>query len=92
MRATRSDTRRAISTFNDDREPDPASHGARQRVRIKALPGALRVIAPEVGAGAEKPPPQTAGADLPAPIAPAVTLKEPETKGSKPLPESTTKN
>ena len=25
-------------------------------VRIKVLPGALRVIAPEVGAGAEKPP------------------------------------
>ena len=60
-------------------------------VRIKMLPGALRVIAPEVGQGAEKPP-QKAGTDLPAPIAPAVTLKEPEKNGAQPKPEPTAKN
>jgi diacylglycerol kinase family enzyme len=39
------------------------------KVKIKVLPGALRVLAPEVGAGVEKPP-EEAGADLPAPVAP----------------------
>ena len=39
-------------------------------VKIKVLPGALRVIAPEVGAGVEKPR-LAADADLPAPVAPA---------------------
>jgi diacylglycerol kinase (ATP) len=39
-------------------------------VKIKLCPGALRVIAPEVGAGVEVPP-QEAGEDLPAPVAPA---------------------
>ena len=37
-------------------------------VKIKVLPGAVRVIAPEVGTRVEKPP-QAAEADLPAPIA-----------------------
>ncbi len=41
------------------------------KVKIKVLAGALRVIAPEVGTGVEKPP-QAAGTDLPAPVAPAV--------------------
>ena len=59
-------------------------------VRIKVLPGALQVIAPEVGSGAEKPP-QATGADLPAPVAPAVTNKEAEKNGSRPLPEPTPK-
>jgi diacylglycerol kinase (ATP) len=40
------------------------------KVKIKVLPGALRVYAPEVGAGVEKPK-QEAGADLPTPVAPA---------------------
>jgi diacylglycerol kinase (ATP) len=40
------------------------------QVKIKVLPGALRVIAPPVGAGLEKPP-QAAGTDLPEPVAPA---------------------
>lgn len=60
-------------------------------VRIKVLPGALRVIAPEVGRGAEKPA-QATSADLPAPVAPAVTNKEPENNGSQPKPELVTKN
>jgi diacylglycerol kinase (ATP) len=50
------------------------------KVKIKVLPGALRVIAPEVGAGVEKPP-EEIGADLPAPVAPVVDNnkeKEPE--------------
>jgi diacylglycerol kinase (ATP) len=55
-------------------------------VRIKVLPGALRVIAPEVGTGVEKPP-QVTGADLPAPVAPAVTSKAPPKNGSQPKPE-----
>jgi diacylglycerol kinase family enzyme len=37
--------------------------------RIKLLPGALRVIAPEPGTGAEKPPEKTSQ-DLPAPVSP----------------------
>ena len=60
-------------------------------VRIKVLPGALRVIAPEVGSGMEKSP-QATGADLPAPVAPAVTNKELEKNGSKPVPVLTAKN
>jgi diacylglycerol kinase (ATP) len=40
-------------------------------VRIKVLPGALRVIAPEPGAGVEKPP-LPAEEELPEPVAPAV--------------------
>ncbi len=48
------------------------------KVKVKVLPGALRVIAPEVGAGVEKPP-EEAGADLPTPVAPAdVNNKEPK--------------
>lgn len=47
-------------------------------VRIKIKPRALRVLAPEVGAGVEKPPEQ-AGADLAAPVAPASS--EPVTTG-----------
>jgi diacylglycerol kinase (ATP) len=39
------------------------------KIKIKVLPGALHVIAPEVGAGVEKPP-EAAGADLPAPVSP----------------------
>jgi diacylglycerol kinase (ATP) len=38
-------------------------------VKIKVKPGALRVFAPQVGAGVEKPP-EEAGTDLPAPVAP----------------------
>jgi diacylglycerol kinase (ATP) len=45
------------------------------KTKIRLLPYPLRVIAPEVGAGVEKPP-EAAGADLPAPVAPAV--KEPD--------------
>ena len=41
------------------------------KVKIKVLPGALRVYAPEVGAGMEKPPIE-AGENLPAPVAPVV--------------------
>lgn len=41
------------------------------KVKIKVLPGALRVIAPEVGTGVEKPP-HEAGAELPTPVAPVV--------------------
>lgn len=41
-------------------------------VKIKMLHGALRMIAPEVGTGAEKPTVET-GADLPAPVAPVIT-------------------
>lgn len=37
--------------------------------KIKVLPGALRVISPQVGAGVEKPP-EEVGSDLPAPVAP----------------------
>jgi diacylglycerol kinase family enzyme len=60
-------------------------------VRIKVLPGALRVIAPEVGSGAEKPP-QATGADLPAPVAPAVTNKPLDKNGSEPRPELAAKS
>lgn len=49
------------------------------KVKIKVMPGALRVIAPEVGAGIEKPP-EEAGADLPAPVAPSADNKEPKGK------------
>jgi hypothetical protein len=55
-------------------------------VRIKVLPGALRVIAPEVGRGAEKPP-QATGADLPAPVAPVVVDAD-SRKNGKSQPES----
>lgn len=41
------------------------------KVKIKVHPGTLRVFAPKVGTGVEKPPAET-GADLPAPIAPVV--------------------
>lgn len=44
------------------------------KVKIKVLPGALRVIAPETGAGVEKPQ-QEAGADLPAPVSPVTENK-----------------
>jgi YegS/Rv2252/BmrU family lipid kinase len=54
-------------------------------VRIKVLPGALRVIAPEVGSGAEKPP-QVTGADLSAPLAPVVVAVDSRRNG-KPQPE-----
>lgn len=51
------------------------------KVKIKVLPGALRVIAPKVGTGVEKPP-EAVSADLPAPVAPVVDNnnkeKEPE--------------
>lgn len=40
------------------------------KVKIKVLPGALRVIAPEVGTGVEKPVQETGAAELPAPVAP----------------------
>lgn len=49
------------------------------KVKIKVLPGALRVIAPEPGSGVEKSP-QAAGADLPAPVAPSADNKEPKEK------------
>jgi diacylglycerol kinase (ATP) len=53
-------------------------------VKIKVLPGALRLIAPQVGAGLEKSP-EAAGADLPAPVAPASipsnTTSAPKTTG-----------
>ena len=55
-------------------------------VRIKVLPGALRVIAPEVGRGAEKPP-QATGADLPAPVAPVVVEADSRKNGES-QPES----
>jgi hypothetical protein len=45
-------------------------------VKIKVLPGALKVFAPEVGTGVEKPP-QQAGADLPTPVAPVVSETAP---------------
>jgi YegS/Rv2252/BmrU family lipid kinase len=38
------------------------------KASIKVLPGALRVIAPQVGAGAEKPREEQKGADLPPPV------------------------
>jgi diacylglycerol kinase (ATP) len=43
------------------------------KFKIKVLPRALRVFAPEVGAGVEKPP-EAAGADLPAPVSPVVEV------------------
>ena len=49
-------------------------------VKIKVLPGVLRVIAPQVGAGMEKPP-QATGEDLPAPIAPVTANDEPGRNG-----------
>jgi len=55
-------------------------------VRIKVLPGALRVIAPEVGQGAEKPP-QATGADLPAPVSP-VAVDVDSRRNGQPQPES----
>ncbi len=50
-------------------------------VKIKVLPGALRVFAPKVGAGVEKQPDQ-AGTDLPAPVAPAVVTQETAKNGT----------
>lgn len=47
------------------------------KVKIKVLPGSLRVFAPAVGTGVEKPPAET-GADLPAPIAPVVDSTTPQ--------------
>lgn len=46
------------------------------KVRIKLLPGALKVIAPPAGTGVEKPQ-EEAGADLPAPVAPAGEVETP---------------
>jgi diacylglycerol kinase (ATP) len=40
------------------------------KASIKVLPAALRVIAPPVGAGAEKPREESAGRDLPQPVSP----------------------
>ena len=50
-------------------------------VRIKVLPGALRVIAPVVGTGVEKSP-QAAGADLPTPVASVEVNNEPGKNGT----------
>jgi hypothetical protein len=50
-------------------------------VRIKVLLSALRVIAPEIGRGAEKPS-QATGADLPAPVAPVAVDVIPEKTAS----------
>jgi diacylglycerol kinase (ATP) len=44
-------------------------------VKIKLLPGALRVFAPKAGTGVEKTPP-SAGSDLPAPVAPTVNHQD----------------
>lgn len=51
------------------------------KVTIKVQPGALRVLAPEVGTGVEKPP-EEAGVELPAPVAPVVDNKDKEPKES----------
>jgi hypothetical protein len=59
-------------------------------VRIKVLPGALHVIAPEVGRGAEKPP-QATGADLPAPVAPVAVDVDSRRNGQL-QPESLSNN
>ena len=56
-------------------------------VKIKVLPGALRVFAPKVGAGVEKLP-EAAGVDLPAPVAPAVVDPASGKNGNKPQPEA----
>lgn len=56
-------------------------------VRIKVLPGALRVIAPEPGAGLEKPQTETAK-NMPAPVAKAVIEPENNKNGTAPVPES----
>lgn len=48
-------------------------------VKIKVLPGALRVIAPDAGAGVEKPL-EAAGVELPPPVAPVVDNIEPPSK------------
>jgi diacylglycerol kinase family enzyme len=48
------------------------------KAKIKVLPRALKVIAPEPGTGAEKPVEET-GQDLPAPVSEAVGA-EPESK------------
>jgi diacylglycerol kinase (ATP) len=55
-------------------------------VRIKVLPGALRMIAPEVGQGMEKPR-QATGLDLPALVAPVVVDAD-SRKNGKSQPES----
>jgi diacylglycerol kinase (ATP) len=46
--------------------------------RIKVLPGALRVIAPDVGKGAEKPQPEESMEDLPTPISISVDAEDQE--------------
>ena len=56
-------------------------------VKIKVLPGALRVIAPKVGAGLEKPLTKTSK-DLPAPVAQAVVHANLKTNGTKPIREA----
>ncbi len=58
------------------------------KVKIKVWPGALRVYAPPVGSGVEKPRDQS-GADLPAPVAPAVDRKAVKSNGAPPTGEST---
>lgn len=53
------------------------------KVKIKLVPGALRVITPKVGSGVEKP--QLAkDADLPAPVAPVAENNEPKKNGPSP--------
>jgi diacylglycerol kinase (ATP) len=59
------------------------------KIKIKVLPGALRVIAPPVGTGLEKPSP---AADLPAPVAPVVTEADSRKNGSSQLAGIETKN
>jgi diacylglycerol kinase (ATP) len=59
-------------------------------VRIKVLPGVLRVIAPPAGAGAEKPPTE-ASKDLPAPVSQAVVPPGPNKNEAAPVPEIGTK-
>ena len=56
-------------------------------VRIKVLPGALRVIAPPPGAGVEKPHSETSEArSVPAPVAPAVPDPADRKNGTTPVP------
>ena len=63
----------------------------RGRCGSRFLPGALRVIAPKVGNGMGKSP-QATDADLPTPIAPAVTDKAYDKNESLPQPELTAEN
>ena len=64
-------------------------------VRIKLMPGALWVVAPEAGAGVEKNPLE-AGTDLPAPVAPVVAKDQnggsASTQSEKPESEKTTES